>query len=101
MREKRSDQHATTCFKLRRQIFLEICDEYPQWKRALINRAISRRAYFQTVKDDARKVNELILKIRREEKGDLAPYSLSHEEGGGRQKDEKCFDASVDKDPSQ
>ena len=34
------------------------------------------------VKDDARKVNELILKIRQEGEGEFAPYSLSQEESG-------------------
>ena len=34
------------------------------------------------VKDDARKVNELILKIRHEKESECAPYSLSYEEGG-------------------
>ena len=34
------------------------------------------------VKDDARKVNELILKIRQEGEGEFAPYSLSQEDSG-------------------
>ena len=41
-------------YKLGAKKLIELCDAYPEWKKVVIQRAVNRRAYFMTIRDDFR-----------------------------------------------
>lgn len=41
-------------YKLGAKKLIELCDTYPEWKKFVIQRAVNRRAYFMTIRDDFR-----------------------------------------------
>ena len=50
-------------YKLDAKKLVELCDAYPEWKKVVIQRAVNRRAYFMTIRDDFRNCFVLSQKV--------------------------------------
>ena len=53
-------------YKLEANKLRELLDAYPEWKKFVIARAVNRRAYFMTIRDDFRNCHLLTQKTKVE-----------------------------------